>query len=171
MSARQPHHDSRDSSTRSATRSATRRTRPAISSRLSTKVLNWIDEAEAERCSQCGETECREDTHGRDAQPSPSSGNEQATWSQAALCPGLDTSEVTEMQTRPTRRRAPREQRTTHYDELEARSTISRLQLAVEAGDQADAAAAAEGWRQAARLAGRLQRQARTIADELEHGR
>jgi hypothetical protein len=40
------------------------------------QVLNWIDEAEPERCSQCGETECREDTHGRGAQPSPSSSNE-----------------------------------------------------------------------------------------------
>jgi hypothetical protein len=48
---------------------------------------------------------------------------------------------------------------------------VSRLQRAVDDGEQADAAAAALGWRQAARLAGRLQRQARAIADELEHGR
>jgi hypothetical protein len=49
------------------------------------------------------------------------------------------------MQTKPMPRRVPREPRTTHADELEARSTISRLQLAVEDGDQADASAAAAG--------------------------
>jgi hypothetical protein len=75
------------------------------------------------------------------------------------------------MQAQRTRRRASSEQRITHYDELEARSTMSRLQRAVEDGDQVDAAAAALGWRQAGRLAGRLQRQARAIADELEHTR
>jgi hypothetical protein len=75
------------------------------------------------------------------------------------------------MQTKPTRCRALTEQRATHYDELEAHSVMSRLQRAVDDGDQADAAAAALGWRQAARLAGRLQRQARAIADELEHSR
>lgn len=75
------------------------------------------------------------------------------------------------MQTKRTRHRAVHELRTTHHDELEARGTMSRLQLAVDDGDQADAAAAATSWRQAARLAGRLQRQARTIADELEHAR
>jgi hypothetical protein len=52
------------------------------------------------------------------------------------------------------------------YDELEARSTMSRLQRAVDDGNEADLAAAAAGWRQAARLAGRLQRQAHAIADE-----
>lgn len=75
------------------------------------------------------------------------------------------------MQTQRTRHRASTEQRTTHYDELEARSTMSRLQRAVDDGEQADAAATALGWRQAARLAGRLQRQARAIADDLEHSR
>ena len=75
------------------------------------------------------------------------------------------------MQTKRTRQRAPDEQRATHYDELEARSTMSRLQLAVDEGDESSAAAAALGWRKAARLAGRLQRQARAIADELEHSR
>jgi hypothetical protein len=72
------------------------------------------------------------------------------------------------MQTKPTRRLAGAEQRATHYDELEARTIMSRVQLAVEDGDNADVAAAAAAWRQAARLAGRLQRQARQIADDLE---
>ena len=40
------------------------------------------------------------------------------------------------MQTKRTRQRAPDEQRATHYDELEARSTMSRLQLAVDEGDE-----------------------------------
>jgi hypothetical protein len=75
------------------------------------------------------------------------------------------------MQTKRTRRPAPHEQRTTHYDELEAHSTMSRLQRAIDDGNEADLAAAAAGWRQAARLAGRLQRQAHAIADELEHAR
>ena len=73
------------------------------------------------------------------------------------------------MHTQRTRRRIAQEQRLTHYDELEARSTMSRLQLAVDDGEHTDAAAVALGWRQAARLAGRLHRQARAIADEIEH--
>jgi hypothetical protein len=44
----------------------------------------------------------------------------------------------------------------THYDELEARSTMSRMQLAIDDGEPMDAAAAALGWRQAARLAGNM---------------
>ena len=75
------------------------------------------------------------------------------------------------MRTQRTRRRIAQGQRLTHYDELEARSTMSRLQLAVDDDEHTDAAAAALGWRQAARLAGRLHRQARAIADELEHSR
>jgi hypothetical protein len=59
--------------------------------------------------------------------------------------------------------------RATHFDELEARTTMRRVQLAVEDGDSEDAAVAAAAWRQAARLAGRLQRQTREIADGLEH--
>ena len=55
------------------------------------------------------------------------------------------------MHTQRTRRRIAQEQRLTHYDELEARSTMSRLQLAVDDGEHTDAAAAALGWRQAAR--------------------
>ena len=66
-----------------------------------------------------------------------------------------------------TRRRIAQEQRLTHYDELEARSTMSRLQLAVDDGEHTDASGAALVWRQAARLAGRLHCQARAIADEL----
>ncbi len=75
------------------------------------------------------------------------------------------------MQTKRTRQRAADDQRVTHYEELEARGTIGRLQQAVEDGDEADAAAAGAAWRQVARLAGRLQRQARAIAEELEHSR
>jgi hypothetical protein len=41
------------------------------------------------------------------------------------------------MQIKPTRRLAVAELRTTHYDELEARGTVSRVQLAVEGGDAA----------------------------------
>jgi hypothetical protein len=74
------------------------------------------------------------------------------------------------MQTQPRRRpHAACVLRTTHDNELEARSTMSRLRLAVEDGELADTHAAAAAWRQAARLAGRLQGQARLIADELEH--
>jgi hypothetical protein len=70
-----------------------------------------------------------------------------------------------DQRTRPT----SAEPRVTHFDELEACTTMRRVQLAVEDGDNADVAAAAAAWRQAARLAGRLQRQARQIADDLEH--
>lgn len=70
-----------------------------------------------------------------------------------------------DQRTRPT----SAEPRVTHFDELEARTIMRRVQLAVEDGDSGDVAAAAAAWRQAARLAGRLQRQARQIADELEH--
>ncbi len=49
-------------------------------------------------------------------------------------------------------------QRITHYDELEARSTLSRLQHAVDDGDEA--AAAASGWRQARAIAEDLDRAA-----------
>jgi hypothetical protein len=42
------------------------------------------------------------------------------------------------MQTKRTRRPAPHEQRTIHYDELEARGTMSRLQRVVDDGNEAD---------------------------------
>ena len=45
--------------------------------------------------------------------------------------PGARHSEEAEMHTQRTRRRIAQEQRLTHYDELEARSTMSRRQLAV----------------------------------------
>lgn len=70
-----------------------------------------------------------------------------------------------------SRRRLSAEPRVTQFDELEARRNLRRLELTVEDADDADVAAAAANWRQAARLAGRLQRQARAIADELEHSR
>jgi hypothetical protein len=81
---------------------------------------------------------------------------------------GATPRRLPEMQTKPTRRLAGAEQRSTH-DELEARRTLSRVQRAVEDGDSDDVAVAAAAWRQAARLAGRLQRKAREIADDLEH--
>jgi len=86
-------------------------------------------------------------------------------------CPGHDTSDEAEMHIQRTRRRIAQEQRLTHYDELEARSTMSRLQLAVDDGEHTDASGAALVWRQAARLAGRLHCQARAIADDLEQSR
>jgi hypothetical protein len=82
---------------------------------------------------------------------------------------GATPRRLPEMQTKPTRRLAGAEQRSTHDDELEARRTLSRVQRAVEDGDSDDVAVAAAAWRQAARLADRLQRQAREIADDLEH--
>jgi hypothetical protein len=45
------------------------------------------------------------------------------------------------MHTQRTRRRIAQEERLTPYDELEARSTMSRLQLAVDDGEHTDAAA------------------------------